>query len=106
MRFAVARGPLNIASYLLGHTEFLMGVKTNPEDMHRLLRIVTDFLVDWIGLQWATFDSIDGMLPARRSAWAFSREDDFREFALPYLKRDLTSDRRVASSSCTTTRPA
>ena len=39
IRFAVARGPLNIASYLLGHTEFLIGLKTNPTEIHRLLAI-------------------------------------------------------------------
>ena len=86
VRFAVARGPLNIASYLLGHTEFLMGVKTNPEEIHRLLAVVTNFLVDWIGLQCDTFDSIDGVF-LLDDLIGFLRDDDFQQFALPYLKR-------------------
>jgi uroporphyrinogen-III decarboxylase len=86
IRFAVARGPLNIASYLLGHTEFLIGVKTNPQETHNLLEIVTELLVDWIGLQAATFDTIDGVF-LLDDLIGFLRDDDFREFALPYLKR-------------------
>ena len=49
IRFAVARGPLNIASFLMGTTEFMEAIKTDPELMHQLLTIVTDFLVEWIG---------------------------------------------------------
>lgn len=86
VRFAVARGPLNIASYLLGHTEFLIGVKINPEEIHHLLAIVTEFLVDWIGLQAETFDSIDGIF-LLDDLIGFLREDDFVQFALPYMKQ-------------------
>ncbi|HKO12903.1 MAG TPA: uroporphyrinogen decarboxylase family protein [Acidobacteriaceae bacterium] len=43
IRFAVARGPLNIASFLMGTPEFLEATKTDPERMHRLLDIVTGF---------------------------------------------------------------
>jgi len=95
IRFAVARGPLNIASYLLGHTEFLLGVKTNPEEIHRLLAVVTDFLVDWIGVQAETFDSIDGIL-LLDDLVGFLRDDDFQQFALPYLKQVYDS-RNIAA---------
>lgn len=85
IRFAVARGPLNIASYLLGHTEMLIGVKTEPERIHRLLALVTDFLVDWIALQTKTFDSIDGIF-LLDDLMGFLGKDDFEEFAVPYFK--------------------
>ncbi len=85
IRFATARGPLNIASHLLGHSEFLLGIKTQPEETHRLLTIITDFLIDWIGYQADTFDSIDGIF-LLDDLMGFLREDDFRQFALPYLK--------------------
>ncbi len=94
IRFAVARGPLNIASYLLGHTEFLIGVKTNPEEIDRLLALVTEFLVDWIGIQADTFDSIDGIL-LLDDLVGFLRDDDFQRFALPYLKQ-IYNSRNVA----------
>lgn len=90
IRFATARGPLNIASYLLGHTEFLIGLKTNPDEIHRLLTTITDFLVDWIDLQASTFDSIDGIF-LLDDLIGFLREDDFQQFAEPYLKRVFQS---------------
>jgi uroporphyrinogen decarboxylase len=90
IRFAVARGPLNIATYLLGVTEFMMGVKTNGDEIHRLLAIVTEFLVDWITCQRAAFDSIDGVL-LLDDLIGFLGEGDFREFALPYLKQVFDS---------------
>ncbi|NLX98765.1 MAG: uroporphyrinogen decarboxylase [Rhodopirellula sp.] len=86
IRFAVARGPLNIASYLLGHTEFLLGVKTNPDEIHSLLRVVTDFLVQWIALQCETVDSIDGIF-LLDDLIGFLGAGDFEQFALPYLKQ-------------------
>ena len=61
IRFAVARGPLNIASFLMGTPEFLEAMKTEPERMHQLLTIVTDFLVDWIAYQREQFPTIDGI---------------------------------------------
>ncbi len=43
IRFAVARGPLNIASYLMGSTEFLMAMMLDPEKAELLMRKITDF---------------------------------------------------------------
>ena len=39
IRFSVSRGPLNVATFLMGTTEFLMAIKTDPEPAHRLLRV-------------------------------------------------------------------
>jgi uroporphyrinogen decarboxylase len=91
IRFAVARGPLNIASFLMGATEFLMAIKTDPELMHRLLSITTDFLVDWIDYQRERFPSIDGILLLDDIVGFISR-GDFETFALPYLKRVFSAD--------------
>lgn len=85
IRMAVARGPLNIASYLTGHTEFLMGIKISPNETHQLLKIVTEFLCDWVRLQVKTFDTIDGVL-LLDDLIGFLSPNDFEEFGLPYLK--------------------
>lgn len=85
IRFSVSRGPLNVASFLMGTTEFLMALKTDPEPMHKLLRLVTDFLVRWHALQRATFPSIDGML-LLDDIVGFVGEDDWVEFGLPYFR--------------------
>ena len=86
IRFAVSRGPHNIASFLIGHTELLMGVKTNPDEVRRLFEVVTDFVVQWLGHQVATFDTIDGIL-VLDDLIGFLGEDDFVECALPCFKR-------------------
>ena len=91
IRFAVARGPLNIASFLMGTTEFLTAIKTDPEAMHRLLGSVTDFLVDWIAYQRECFPTIDGVLLLDDIVGFVSRRD-FETFALPYLRRVYETD--------------
>ena len=90
IRFAVSRGPLNIATFLMGSTEFLTAIRTNPEDTHRLLDIVTAFIIDWLNLQAQTFPSIDGVL-ILDDIVGFLGEDDFRQTALPYLERIFQS---------------
>lgn len=85
IRFSVSRGPLNVATFLMGTTEFLVALKTDPEAMHRLLRKITDFLRRWHDLQRRTFPSIDGML-LLDDIVGFLGEADFLEFGAPYLR--------------------
>jgi len=90
IRFATSRGPLNVACYLLGHTEVMIGVRTNPDEIHRMLQIVTEFIIDWVRLQAAAFPSIDGVL-LLDDLIGFLGDDDFRQFALPYFKQIFDS---------------
>lgn len=94
IRFSVSRGPLNIASFLMGTTEFLMAMMMDPERVHKLLRIITDFLKDWHNLQRKTFSTIDGMLMLDDIV-GFIGEPEFREFGLPYLKELYDCDVKV-----------
>jgi uroporphyrinogen decarboxylase len=91
IRFAVARGPLNIASFLLGTTEFLTALRTEPERMQQLLGMITDFLLDWIAWQRESFPSIDGIL-LLDDLVGFIGPQDFLAFALPQLKRIFAAD--------------
>jgi len=91
IRFAVARGPLNIATFLMGTTEFMTALKTEPGRMHQLLQITTDYLVDWIAYQRESFPSIDGILLLDDIVGFVSRKD-CETFALPYLKRAFDAD--------------
>ncbi|MFO7616822.1 MAG: uroporphyrinogen decarboxylase family protein [Bacteroidales bacterium] len=85
VRFSVSRGPLNIASYLMGTTEFLMLILMEPERAHRLIRLITDFLIQWHDLQQKSIDSIDGIFLLDDLIGFMSREQ-FEEFGLPYFK--------------------
>ena len=91
IRFAIARGPLNIASFLMGTTEFLTALRTDPDVSHRLLALVTDFLVDWIGWQRECFPSIDGILVLDDIVGSVGPRD-FETFGLPYLRRMFDAD--------------
>jgi uroporphyrinogen-III decarboxylase len=94
IRFSVSRGPLNICTFLMGTTEFLMMLKMEPERTHQLLRLVTAFLKRWHALQRETFDSIDGML-VLDDIVGFIGEEDFKEFGLPYFKDLYGADVKV-----------
>jgi uroporphyrinogen-III decarboxylase len=91
IRFAVARGPLNIASFLMGTTEFMTAIRTDPERMQRLLTIVTDFLVAWIAYQRECFPSIDGIMLLDDIVGFIGRRD-FETFGLPHLQRAFGAD--------------
>jgi uroporphyrinogen decarboxylase len=85
VRFSVSRGPLNIASFVMGTTDFLLAIKTDPELAHQFLRTITSFLKHWHELQRETFPSIQGIM-ILDDIVGFLSEKDFLEFAAPYLK--------------------
>jgi uroporphyrinogen-III decarboxylase len=86
IRFAVSRGPLNIATFLMGTTEFLMAIRTDPDEIQRFLTLITDFTVDWLRYQKECIDTIEGIF-ILDDIVGFLGEQDFRATALPYLKR-------------------
>ena len=85
IRFAVARGPLNIASYLMGTTEFLTTMMLQPEKVEILMKKITQFLKDWLQLQMETFPTIEGIF-LLDDIIGFMGELEFRTFGLPYFK--------------------
>jgi len=90
IRFAASHGPLTIGSYLLGHTSFFLGMRTESAAIHRLLEITTQFVIDWLRLQKERFPSIDGIL-VLEDMMGFVGVQDFREFALPSMTRIFAS---------------
>jgi uroporphyrinogen-III decarboxylase len=90
IRFAVARGPLNIASFLMGTTEFMMALALDPEGSHRVLRKITGFICDWLAWQKECFPSINGIL-LLDDIIGFVGEAEFSEFVVPYFKKIFSS---------------
>lgn len=86
VKFAVARGPLNIASFLLGTTEFMMGMMTDQDRCHKLVELITDFLIDWIGYQIKCFPSIEGIF-LLDDIIGFVGDDQCNEYVVPYFKK-------------------
>ena len=94
IRFSVSRGPLNIASYLMGTTEFMMALMTHPQEAHLLIRTITDYLKELHHLQRETFPTIDGML-VLDDIIGFISKEQFVEFGLPYFKELFEGDLSV-----------
>ncbi|HPR33045.1 MAG TPA: uroporphyrinogen decarboxylase family protein [Prolixibacteraceae bacterium] len=89
--FSVSRGPLNIASFLMGTTELMTTMMLEPEKVHRLMRVITDFLKKWHQLQRESIPTIDGILMLDDIV-GFVGEEEFLEFGMPYLKELYDTD--------------
>jgi uroporphyrinogen decarboxylase len=82
-----ARGPLCMAAFLRGVSEFMMDLVENPEGAHKLLAFATDGIIRWLEAQAEAIgpsvesifllDDIPGMLSRRA----------YMEFAHPYFSR-------------------
>lgn len=86
IKFAVARGPLNIASFLYGTTELMMAMMTDPDRCHKLIQLITEFLIDWIGYQKEQFPSIEGIL-LLDDIIGFVGDQQCREYVVPYFTK-------------------
>jgi uroporphyrinogen-III decarboxylase len=86
IRFATSRGPLNIASFLFGMTDLLLALAINPEEAQKGLTTITDFVIDWLSLQFQKFRDLDGIL-ILDDVVGFLGESDFETFVLPHMKR-------------------
>jgi len=69
----------------MGTTELLTSMMMEPEAVHKLLRIITDFLKSWHKLQRETFSSIDGIMMLDDIV-GFIGEQEFLEFGYPYFR--------------------
>lgn len=90
IRFAISRGPLNIASFLMGTTEFMMSLAMNPVEAQHLLDKITDFICEWIAYQKECFPSIEGIF-VLDDIIGFVGEDDFKQYVIPTFKKVFNS---------------
>jgi uroporphyrinogen decarboxylase len=82
---------LNIASYLMGTSEFLTLLMMDPGKAERLIKKITSFLKDWLSLQRETFPTIDGIF-LLDDIIGFLGEAEFCTFGLPYFKELYATD--------------
>jgi uroporphyrinogen decarboxylase len=69
----------------MGTTELMTSMMMEPESVHKLLRIITDFLKKWHRVQKDAISSIDGIMMLDDIV-GFIGEQEFMEFGYPYLK--------------------
>lgn len=85
IKIVAARGPLALAAHLLGVTDFLMALKTEPEKTHALLKKTTQTVKDWLDAQAAALPGVEGIM-VLDDVMGFLSRDDYREFAHPRLR--------------------
>jgi uroporphyrinogen decarboxylase len=94
IRFSVSRGPLNVASFLMGTTELLTAMMMDPDRVHKLMRIITDYLKAWHELQRKSIPTIEGIMMLDDIV-GFVGEEEFMEFGYPYIKELYDVDAKV-----------
>jgi uroporphyrinogen decarboxylase len=84
---ATARGPLCLAAFLRGVTQFMMDLIEDPEGTHRLLEFATRTVIDWLEAQAkAIGDTVEGIFVLDDIPGMLSKRQ-YLEFAHPYLRR-------------------
>ena len=85
IKMVAARGPLTVATHLMGVTSFLLGLKLDAASTHRVLRTTTTLVRNWLEAQAAALKEVEGILVLDDIA-GFLSPKDYLEFAHPYLK--------------------
>jgi uroporphyrinogen-III decarboxylase len=62
IRMVAARGPMTLASWLMGITPLMMGVATNPGAVSRLLEMTTTTIIRWLQAQLDRLRQPEGIL--------------------------------------------
>lgn len=86
VRIVSARGPLTIASHVMGVSEFLVLLKIDPDAARGLLEKTSELCVRWLQAQLENIKEAEGVLMLDDIS-GFLGEKDYLEFAHPYLKK-------------------
>ncbi len=82
-----ARGPLCLAAFLRGVSEFMLDIADSPAEVHRFLEGTTRTVIGWLRAQAeAIGDEVEGIL-VLDDIVGFLSARAYREFAEPYLKK-------------------
>jgi len=81
-----SRGPMAIAGWMLGVSDFLLGLKTDPRASHKLLDVLTTTIIRFLHAQADTLKSPEGILVLDDIAGMVSPKM-YGEFVQPYLSR-------------------
>ena len=85
IKIVAARGPMTLASHLMGVTNFLVGLKTDPDKAHELLKLTTQAVKNWLDAQAEVLPGVEGIF-VLDDIVGFLGEEDYLEFAHGYFK--------------------
>ncbi len=86
VRIVAARGPLAVASWLLGFSDILLALKTEPAACHRLLATITTTIIAWLHAQIDVLRAPEGILLLDDIVGMLSPKM-FEEYVRPYHGR-------------------
>ncbi len=86
VKMVAARGPLAIASWLLGTTALMIALKTQPDAISRLLHTLSDTVIAWLRAQLDVLRAPEGILVLDDVVGMLSPKL-FEQFARPHLAR-------------------
>jgi len=90
IKVVAARGPLTIASHIMGVTNFLIGLKTDPANTHKLLKKTAALTRNRLEAQAEVLSEVEGIM-VLDDIVGFLSQEDYLEFAHPYLKEIFTA---------------
>ncbi len=85
-----ARGPLNVATHMMGVSEFLLALKLYPDETHRLLDKLAALVRQWLQAQADAVGGVQGVL-LLDDIIGFLSPEDFEVFAQPYFAKILAA---------------
>ncbi len=86
VKMVAARGPFAVAAWLLGMSDFLVGLKTKPDESARLLDVLTATIIAWLRAQHDVLRAPEGILLLDDIVGLLSPRM-FDQFAKPLLVR-------------------
>src|SRR5512136_3181450 len=86
IRMVAARGPLAVASWLLGVTDLMIALKLQPEAASRLLDVLTTTTITWLRAQLDVMRAPEGVLVLDDIVGMLSPKL-FEQFVRPYFTR-------------------
>ncbi len=86
IKMVAARGPLAVAGWVLGITDLMVGMKTEPEATQHFLDTVTTTIINWLRAQLDVLRAPEGILVLDDIVGMLSPQM-FEEFARPHLAR-------------------
>lgn len=86
VKMVCCRGPLAVASWLAGITPLMMAMAMQPDDVHRVLDVVTDSLINWLEAQLSVLHAPEGIMVLDDLVGMVSA-DHYRDLVDPYMKR-------------------
>jgi uroporphyrinogen decarboxylase len=84
-KFALCMGPAETSGLLLGYEKYYLGMYDDPKRFHRLMEMVTGFLVEWLRCQEANMGEAEVIVVADHVCSQVGPKH-LNEFIFPYIK--------------------